>query len=161
MGSQRVRHDWVTSLSLDCFTSWLSIPICSEQTGNELKLQPLNPTQHWSFWRPWGCPTPVQGVPWGWPASICLGICSQRGCHASTCSGIRQSRGVPGGKPALTCLGILSSKGCHTSTCLGIFQSRGPRRLTCLNLPRDPILRRWTCLNLLGDLISRRLLCLS
>ena len=39
----------------------ISIPICGEQTGNELKLQPLNPTQHWSHWRPWGCPTPVQG----------------------------------------------------------------------------------------------------
>ena len=33
----------------------ISIPICSEQTGNELKLKPLNPTQHWSCWRPWGC----------------------------------------------------------------------------------------------------------
>ena len=28
----------------------ISIPICSEQTGNELKLQPLNPTQHWLCW---------------------------------------------------------------------------------------------------------------
>ena len=37
----------------------ISIPICSEQTGNKLKLQPLNPTQHWSRWRPWGRPTPV------------------------------------------------------------------------------------------------------
>ena len=39
----------------------LSIPICGEQTGNELKLQPVNPTQHWSGWRPWGGLTPVQG----------------------------------------------------------------------------------------------------
>ena len=39
----------------------ISIPICSKQTGNELKLQPLNPTQHWSHWRPWDCPTPVRG----------------------------------------------------------------------------------------------------
>ena len=39
----------------------ISITICGEQTGNELKLQPLNPTQHWSHWRPWDCPTPVRG----------------------------------------------------------------------------------------------------
>ena len=57
----------------DCFTRFpvsghrlgllyiISIPICGEQTGNELKLQPLNPTQHWSRWRPWGCPSPVWG----------------------------------------------------------------------------------------------------
>ena len=39
----------------------ISIRICGERTGNELKLQPLNPTQHWSCWRPWGHPTPVWG----------------------------------------------------------------------------------------------------
>ena len=39
----------------------ISIPICGEQTGNELRLQPLNPTQHWSHWKPCGCPTPVRG----------------------------------------------------------------------------------------------------
>ena len=27
--------------------------------SNELRLQALNPTQHWSFWRPWTSPTPV------------------------------------------------------------------------------------------------------
>ena len=52
----------------------ISIPICSEQTGNELKLQPLNPTWHWSHWRPWGCPIPVLGVPGGRSALTCLGI---------------------------------------------------------------------------------------
>ena len=36
----------------------VSIPICGEQTGNELR---LHPTQHWSHWRPWGRPTPVWG----------------------------------------------------------------------------------------------------
>ena len=30
---------------LDCFTSWY-LPIRGGQTGNELSLQPLNPTQH-------------------------------------------------------------------------------------------------------------------
>ena len=39
----------------------ISIPICSGQTSNELRLQPLNPTQHWSQWRPWGHPTPARG----------------------------------------------------------------------------------------------------
>ena len=39
----------------------ISIHICSEQAHNELKLQPLNPTQHWSFWTLWVCRTPVQG----------------------------------------------------------------------------------------------------
>ena len=39
----------------------ISIPIHGEQTSNELRLQPLNPKQNWSFWRPWGCPTPARG----------------------------------------------------------------------------------------------------
>ena len=39
----------------------ISIPICGEQTDYEFKLQPLNPTQHWSYWRPRGHPTPIQG----------------------------------------------------------------------------------------------------
>ena len=39
----------------------ISIPICGEQTGNELKLQPLNPTKQWSCWRAWGGLTPIQG----------------------------------------------------------------------------------------------------
>ena len=39
----------------------VSIPIRGGQTSNELRLQPLNPTQHWTRWRPWGHPTPVQG----------------------------------------------------------------------------------------------------
>ena len=37
----------------------VSIPIRSGQTSNELRLQPLNPTQHWSCWRPWWCRIPV------------------------------------------------------------------------------------------------------
>ena len=39
----------------------VSIPIRGGQTSNKLRLQPLNPTQHWSCWRPWGCPTPAWG----------------------------------------------------------------------------------------------------
>ena len=37
----------------------ISILIHGGQTSNELRLQPLNSTQHWSCWRSWGCPTPV------------------------------------------------------------------------------------------------------
>ena len=48
----------------------ISIPICGEQTGNELKLQPLNPSPHWSHWRRWGCPTPV----WGHRRLICFNL---------------------------------------------------------------------------------------
>ena len=31
--------------------------------GREIlyNIQPPNPTQYWSHWRSWGCPTPVQG----------------------------------------------------------------------------------------------------
>ena len=136
----------------------ISIPICGEQTGNKLKLQPLNPTQHWSLWRPWGMPNSVPG---GRPASACLEIQIPGGCHASICLRICQSWGIPGGQPALTCLGIWSLKGCHASACSRICRSRGPRRSTCLDLPRDPNLGRPTCLDLPGDLISRRLSCLS
>ena len=93
----------------------ISIPICSEQTGNKLKLQPLNLTQHWARWRPWG--RPVQS--WGPRRSTCLGIWSSKGCHASTCSGIHQSRGP------------------RMSTCLDLPRDPILRRPTCLNLPGD------------------------
>ena len=127
----------------------ISIPICGEQTGNKLKLQPLNPTQHWSLWRPWGMPNSVPG---GRPASACLEIQIPGGCHASICLRICQSWGIPGGQPALTCLGIWSSEGCHASTCLGIRQSRNPRRSSCLNLPGDLISRRLSHLSLPGNM---------
>ena len=39
----------VSGHRLGLFYIMMSIPICGEQTGNDLKLQPLNPTQHWSF----------------------------------------------------------------------------------------------------------------
>ena len=43
MGSQRVRHDWATSLSLSCLTLelpwWLSNENCSENLFNKLNLQ--------------------------------------------------------------------------------------------------------------------------
>ena len=110
----------------------ISPPICGEQTGKELKLQSLNPTHNWLCWRPWGCPTPVWGIPGSHPASTCLGIWSLKGCHAPNC------------------LGICQSKGPRT---LG--------RSTCLNLPRDPILGRPTCLDLPRGSISRRLSCFS
>ena len=65
-------------------------------------IQPLNPTQHWSHWRPWGCPNSSPGVPGGHHASTCPGTQFSGGHHASTCPGIR------------------SLEGCHASACLGI-----------------------------------------
>ena len=58
-----------------------------------MSYKPLNPTQHWSRWRPWGRPNSSPGVPGGHHALICLGIWSSKSCHASTCSGIRQCQG--------------------------------------------------------------------
>ena len=45
---------------LGLFYIMISIPIHGGQNTNELRLQPLKPTQQWSCWRPWGCPTPVR-----------------------------------------------------------------------------------------------------
>ena len=112
----------------------ISIPICSEQTVNELKLKPLNPTQHRSCWRPWGRPTPVWGVPGGQPSLTCLGIWSLKICYASTCLGIRQSRGP------------------RRSSCLDLPRDPILGRPTCLDLPRDSISRRLSRLSLPGDL---------
>ena len=78
----------------------------------------------------------------------CLGIWSLKGCHASTCLGICQSRGPR----KLISLDIWSLGCCYASICSGIHQSRGPRRLTCLDLPGDLISRRLSRLDLPGDL---------
>ena len=134
----------------------------------ELRLPPSNPTQHKSCWRTWGCPIlawgswevnlPRDPVPgrsshlnvlgdppaWGPRRLTCLGIWSPGGCHASTCSGIHQSRGPR----KLICLDIWSPGGCHASIYSVIRQSMDLRRSTCLDLSRDPILWKATCLNL-------------
>ena len=62
--------------------------------GREIlyNIQPLNPTQHWSCWRPWGCPNSSLGVPGGQPDLTFLGIWSLKGCHTSTFSRIHQSQ---------------------------------------------------------------------
>ena len=112
----------------------ISPPICGEQTGKELKLQSLNPTHNWLCWRPWGCPTPVWGIPGSHPASTCLGIWSLKGCHASTYSGIHQSRGP------------------RRSSRLDLPRDPILRRPTCLNLPEDLISRRMSDLSLPEDL---------
>ena len=111
----------------------ISILIHGGQTSYELRLQPLNPTQHWSRWRSWGFSTPV----WGPRRSTCLDLPRDLvlkrlsrlnllgdppvpvvpgACHASTCPGTQFS----GGCHALTCPGIRSLGGCHASACLGI-----------------------------------------
>ena len=72
--------------------------------GREIlyNIQPPNPTQYWSHWRPWGHPNSSPGVPGGHHPSTCPGTQFLGGCHASTCPGIR------------------SLGGCYASDCLGI-----------------------------------------
>ena len=104
--------------------------------GREIlyNIQPPNPTQYWSRWRPWGHPNSSLGVPGGYHALTWLGIWSSKDCHTSTCSGIHQSEGsqevLPrtqffGGRHASTFLGIQSLGGCHASTCLGVCTLTG------------------------------------
>ena len=110
----------------------VSIPIRGGQISNKFRLQSLNPTQHWSCWRPWGHPTQVQGSqkvdlplpaqgsgPWkDVTPQLAQGSASPGvtgGGHTSTCPGTE----FLGGQHALTCLGIRSPGGCHASTCLG------------------------------------------
>ena len=114
------------------FYIMLSIPICGEQTSNEL--QPLNSTHHWSRLRPWGHPNSSPGVPGGHHTLTCLGIWSLKGCHTSACSGIHQSRDP------------------RRLTRLNLPRDPIFGRSTCLNLPRDLISKRLPCLSLPGDL---------
>ena len=111
----------------------ISIPIHSGQTGNELRLHPLNPTQHWSGWRPWGCPTP----PWGPRRSTCLDLPWDLVLRR------------------LSCLSLLRdppAQGARRLTCLDLPRDPIFGRPTCLNLPGDSISRRLSHLNLSGDL---------
>ena len=96
------------------------IPIHSGQTNNDLRLQPLNPTQYWSHWRPRGCPTPSSGVPGGRPALTCLGSGPQNVVTPQPAQGFASPE-VPGSQHASTCLGIPSLGGRQASACLGIF----------------------------------------
>ena len=96
-------------------------------------IHPPNPTLYWSHWRPWGHPNSSLGVPGGQPALTCLGIWSSKGCHASTCSGIRQSQGSQD---------VITPR-----------PTQGPNSLPSrLDLPGDLISRRLSCLSLPGDL---------
>ena len=107
----------------------ISAPICSEQTGNELKLHPTLVTLETL-----GMPNSSLGVPGGRPALTCLGIWSSKGCHASTCLEICQSRGP------------------RRSSRLDLPRDLILGRPTCLNLPGDSISRRLSRLSLPGDL---------
>ena len=105
----------------------ISIPIHSGQTGNESRLHPLNPTQHWSGWRPWGCPTP----PWGPRRSTCLDLPWDLVLRR------------------LSCLSLLRdppAQGARRLTCLDLPRDPIFGRPTCLNLPGDSISRRLSCL---------------
>ena len=134
----------------------ISIPINGGKTSNELRSQHLNPTQHWSCWRPWRCPIQSRGpkrltcldLPrdLGHRRLSCLSLLrdpSEQDPRKSTCLALPRDlvpgrlsclnmlrdlpvQGVPGGQPALSCLEIWSSKGCHASTLSGIHHSRVP-----------------------------------
>ena len=113
--------------SLDCFTL---CPLFPSRWTNQQRVRPI---QHPSIGIPgdtqfltWGClaliitpssfparvileilgkPNSSSGIPGHQPAATCPGIQSLGGCHASTCSGIHQSRGFPGGQHPSTCPG--------------------------------------------------------
>ena len=98
----------------------VSIPIWVGQTSNELRLQPFNPTQHWSCWRPWRHPTPA----WGGP-------------RRSTCLSLPRDL-VLGRLSHLSLLGDPPAWGPRWSTCLDLPRDLVPMKLSCLNLLRDP-----------------------
>ena len=104
--------------------------------GREIlcNIQPPNPTQHWSCWRPWGCPNSSPGVPGGHHTLTCLGI---------------SLRKVVTPQPVR---GSFSPRGPRRSSCLDLPRDPILRRLSCLNLPVDSISRRLSCLSLPGDL---------
>ena len=104
--------------------------------GREIlyNIQPPNPTQYWSCWRPWGCPNSSPGVPGSHHTLTCLGIWSSKGCHTSTCSGIASPRGP------------------RRSSRLDLPRDPILERLSCLTLPVDFISRRLSRLSLPGDL---------
>ena len=56
-------------------------------------IQPPNPTQYWSHWRPWGHPNSSLGGPRRSSRLDLPRDRSSKGCHASTCSGILSPRG--------------------------------------------------------------------
>ena len=160
----------------------ISIRICGEQTGNKLKLQPLNPTQHWSCWRPWGCPTPVQGfqevdlprdsVPRRLSHLSLLGGPSAQDPRKLTC--LKLPRDLV--YERLSCLNVLrdppvrgregvgrswAPEGQNALICLGIWSSKGCHASTCLEVCQSRSPRKSICLDLPKDLVSRRLPCLS
>ena len=123
----------VSGYRLELLYIMISIPICGEITGNELKLQPLNPTQHWSCWRPWD----AQLQSGGSRSSVCLDLPRDLFLKRLSCFNL---------------LGIRQSRGPRRSSCLDLPRDPILRRPTCLYLRRDPISRRLSCLSLPGDL---------
>ena len=98
----------------------VSIPIWVGQTSNELRLQPFNPTQHWSCWRPWRHTTPA----WGGP-------------RRSTCLSLPRDL-VLGRLSHLSLLGDPPAWGPRKSTCLNLPRNLVLGRLSCFNLLGDP-----------------------
>ena len=93
----------------------ISIAICGEKTGNQLKCNPLNLPSIGHTEDLGGHLIPVQ---WSQEVDPPM-IWSLKGCHTSTCLGICQSRGP------------------RRSTCLDLPRYLISRRLSCLSLPGD------------------------
>ena len=78
-----------------------------------------NPTQYWSHWRSWGCPTPVRGSQEVITPQPARESASPRGPRRS--SRLDLPRDPILRRPyASTCPGIRALGGCHASACLGI-----------------------------------------
>ena len=110
---------------LDYFTSWYLFPSAVDKPAISQDYNPLI-LPRTSHARELGDVQLQPGVPGGRHASVCLGIWSPGGFHASAYSGIHQP-GVPGGRPAL----------------LDLPRNLVLRRLSCLNLLGDPLVQEY------------------
>lgn len=140
----------------------------------------LNPTEHWSHWRPWGqlslqlgtrrltCLTCLGDEPRRLSCLSLLRDPSERDPRKSTCLsglGIQPGKatpqhaqvlpvqGVPGGQPALSCLEIGPLGVVMPHNFIGDPPLQESQRSTLLDPPRTPISQRSTRFDLLGDSI--------
>ena len=133
---------------------WSGVPLPSlgEQTGNKLKLHPLNPSQHWSYWRPWEYPTPAQGF-----QEVDLPRSAKRSSHHEVVTPQPTQGSISPGFQEVNCLDLprdlVRERLSHLNLLrdLPVWGEGCPRRSNYLDLPRDLVLERLSCLNLLGD----------
>ena len=161
----------------------ISIPICGEQTGNKLKLQPLilPSTGHArdlgdAQLQPRGSrrltclDLPRDPVPRRLSHLSLLGDPSARDPRKSTC--LKLPRDLVSER--LSCLNLLRDPpvwwwgvgrrapgGQNALTCPGIWSSKGCHASTCSGICQSRSPRKAICLDLPKDSVSRRLSCLS